>query len=574
VKLIQEVLLSNKILISIPPYLRDFSFIKIFADQFNENEIQFYGDWPEEIKMFIFQNFKLASTAKVDLSKIKVGVFTSGTLSGKPRLVLYTLDNIKSSVNSIRSLFQTDRIEQIFCYPQPLHTFGLNLGYFQSVFSGTSLQFLEGAYSQAAHKLWYDSLTENTLTLGTPTHFLDLISWVRKNNLTPKKSYSCIIGGAHVSRKLWHEIQTVLNIESPSIGYGATEASPGVTHLNPGLPPLEDGDIGYQLSSISNLRLSSDGLEFSGPALCHAIFENDKIQFPKSLLLKDNIQSIHSNRFQFCGRLDLIINRGGTKVSLEAIESKLFELTGFKILALGLADQRLGETLGLIIETNEPQIESQFEFVEKESSETTKLFNQVNRYLIDFFGIRLNPEHFVTHQIPLNNSFKFDRREGRRILLKQLYLKFPIKFPISISEIKDFMPHRDSAIWIDQLIETQFRFGKSLVHIKARANYMSQEGLRPSSAIEFVAQTYGYAVVANDLLGIQKADTASQTYIAEINNVVFNENLFKQVKDQDQLFIESRCTHDFGPLKVITGTVKNNKEQCLATVGLKVFVTE
>src|SRR5687768_14209246 len=60
-----------------------------------------------------------------------LGVFTSGTVNGTPKLVFYSKTNIESSLTSIRSLFDVKRIEKIFCYPQPTHTFGLILGYVQ-----------------------------------------------------------------------------------------------------------------------------------------------------------------------------------------------------------------------------------------------------------------------------------------------------------------------------------------------------------------------------------------------------------------------------------------------------------
>ena len=52
------------------------------------------------------------------------GVFTTGTMSGTPRLVLYSQKNILSSVGAISALFDVARIKKIFCYAQPFHTFG------------------------------------------------------------------------------------------------------------------------------------------------------------------------------------------------------------------------------------------------------------------------------------------------------------------------------------------------------------------------------------------------------------------------------------------------------------------
>ncbi len=53
-----------------------------------------------------------------ELFKPVLGVFTSGTMSASPRLVLYTNANLRASLEGIYSPLDHSRIEHVFCYPQ------------------------------------------------------------------------------------------------------------------------------------------------------------------------------------------------------------------------------------------------------------------------------------------------------------------------------------------------------------------------------------------------------------------------------------------------------------------------
>ncbi|RYZ63427.1 MAG: hypothetical protein EOP05_23595, partial [Proteobacteria bacterium] len=197
------------------------------------------------------------------------GVFTSGTVSGKPRLVLYSRRNIEAALEAVLKLFDRTRITSVFAYPQPFHTFGLTLGYLLALKLGVPLRFHEGKYSQESHRTRASFTDAGQLTLGTPAHFFDLCALIKKGlEVTP--SYSCIIGGAAVDVDLWNQVRSIAQIEAPSIGYGCTEASPAVTHLNPGTAPSRSGEIGFPLDNLHSTVVKDQGVEISGPSLCMA----------------------------------------------------------------------------------------------------------------------------------------------------------------------------------------------------------------------------------------------------------------------------------------------------------------
>jgi acyl-CoA synthetase (AMP-forming)/AMP-acid ligase II len=539
---------SQELVILIPAYLRDFSFLKISA----ADKIRFHGDWPEEVQTnaLSFAQASLKTADQETLKKAVLGVFTSGTTTGVNRLVFYSRENIETSLRAIRELYQTARIQKIFSYPQPTHTFGLVLGYMHAVLHGLEIHFSEGAYSKKAHEKWLLIADETTLTLGTPTHFIDLIHFVKEQKKTPPMSYTAIVGGARATRELWLQLRSVLNIAEPSVGYGATEASPGVTHLPPGIEPQEDGDIGYALAGVKVETFPEEGVFFEGANACLAILENGGLRHSKKILLKDYLVADRQGdkvRFTFLGRTDLLVNRGGLKLSLEVIEGKLGSLFGCKCLAISVFDARLGEDVVILVQPGVVSAE------------------QILNTLKNDFGLNLPPGNILLTEIPHTANGKYDRKEAQKIFLRKRDWSFPVVIPY----LSVFLPHRGPAVWIDSILETKKHFGVGQVKLRESASYFSRGRVRESVCIEWIAQTYGYTVALNDLIGILAASEATKVFIVEVKNSEFHSGIH-DLKQGDEVRVEALCTHDFGVLKVVEGKVFH-QEKLLARVGMKLY---
>ncbi len=388
---------SEDLLVLCPPMLKDFSFLRALP----VDELILRGHWSE------FERAALPNLCGVHSSSYQgptslpfkpvLGVFTSGTMSAFPRLVLYSKENVRAALDGIYGLFDKSRIGHVFCYPQAFHTFGLTLGYVAAHEFGWTLHTPAGKYRRASH---YERLAlkpANLITLGTPTHFFDLAELVRQGSAIAP-SYSCIIGGAGVSRSLWHAVQDVLKIEAPSIGYGCTEAAPGISHLPPGLAPLTDDEIGSKLSSI-DAEVSAEGVSISGASLCRAIIQNGLIEYPTSVVVRDAVAANQTGGWTFAGRLDLTLNRGGQKFSLEAIE-KVFHANGLaSVVATALRDNRFGEDLGLAVIS--PRDREEF-------------LGLAQDLLMREFALKLAPDKIVfVDEFPLNESSKLDRAKTK-----------------------------------------------------------------------------------------------------------------------------------------------------------------
>jgi acyl-CoA synthetase (AMP-forming)/AMP-acid ligase II len=382
---------KGDLLVLCPNYVKDFDFVLGLP----RGPIQLVGAW-DEVNRRLLEVVILERKFQPYPQYPALGVFTTGTTSGKPRLILYSKNNIISSLESIRSVFNLEKLTTLFCYPQPTHAFGLILGYLHAYLFKLKLITGSGRYSKAYHDRWVAAESKGFLTLGTPTHFEDLLIHLTNRRISPKGSYSSIVGGARTSVSQWKRLQNDLHIEAPTIGYGATEVALGVTHHLPGLMPVEDGEIGFPLPHIQIKNIEGQGFEVIGPSVCLAIIENGQARFPNTILLRDNLSVRAEDKvYIYKGRFELILNRGGFKFSLEHFEKTLLENLNTRVVCVSVPDQRLGEELGVLAIDGER--------------------DRIFEVLYKTFGHSFNKSHFkLIEEFPLNTNLKVDRQECAR----------------------------------------------------------------------------------------------------------------------------------------------------------------
>jgi acyl-CoA synthetase (AMP-forming)/AMP-acid ligase II len=369
----------GELLVLCPPLLQDFSFLSALPDC----GLEIAGTWTDSERDLLGK----IRRQRLELPfKPALGVFTSGTLSSSPRLVLYSKENVLASLEAIYGLFDRSRIKHVFCYPQAFHCFGLLLGYVASHVNGWKLHTPHGKYQRSSHEERLALTMPDLLTLGTPTHLFDLMTHVRENHAQIAESYSCIMGGAGVSRELWLRVRDGLRIQAPSIGYGCTEASPGISHLSPGIEPRRDDEIGTPLKSVRS-SITREGVTIDGPGLCSAVIQNGGVEYPVRLTIRDRVETLEDGHWVYRGRLDLTLNRGGHKYSLEEIEKLLHDRLSLGVVATAVRDSRLGEDLGLAIVS---PIEGR-----------ERIFTQAALVLMETYGLRLTRPRDVYDRFPV-----------------------------------------------------------------------------------------------------------------------------------------------------------------------------
>lgn len=529
---------EGELLVLCPPALADFGFLESFP----RADYRFSGEWSRGEPPLPRRH------ADVPFPEQPVyGLFTTGTTRERPKLVLYSRRNVEASLDGILSFFDTSRLGTVFCYPQPAHTFGLCLGYLLSYLRGLALVTGEGKYATSFHEKRAAVRDPSTLTLGTPTHLRDLIAYVEARGLKLAPTYSAILGGAAVPRSLWREVRDKLAIEAPSVGYGATEACPGVTHLPPGREPVEDGEIGVALPHLT-LEIGEGELTARGSSVCLATLSEGKWDFPDRLTLADDVRRRDDGVLVFRGRAGRLLNRGGEKFALDQIEGHLRAL-GAEAVAVALPDARLGQELGIVARTasSAPPVATLYESLHAA------------------FGRRFDPSRFIAVEaLPLDDSGKPDRRAAAA-----LFPGMPARVPVS--ELASLVPHRPPAVWIREVARADEEGGECIVALEA-VGAKGARGVRATSLLEWMAQGYAYTRAAR-ARGAPEA-AVDKAYLAGVRDFTLAPELdqaLARLGPGDEVVVRVRRVRELGPLSLVAGEVVGPDGARLASAELKLF---
>jgi predicted hotdog family 3-hydroxylacyl-ACP dehydratase len=145
-----------------------------------------------------------------------------------------------------------------------------------------------------------------------------------------------------------------------------------------------------------------------------------------------------------------------------------------------------------------------------------------------------------------------------------------MKLPILVKDIAAYAPHRPPMIWIDEITATGDTSGTGQLVLKADALYMSPDGLRPSSCMEFIAQAYGFSCICHELIH-NVARTTTTAFLASMSDGVFADaETFRQVSPGDLITVNISGVKHRGSLAVFDGVVLCRSWE-LASASLRAF---
>lgn len=142
-----------------------------------------------------------------------------------------------------------------------------------------------------------------------------------------------------------------------------------------------------------------------------------------------------------------------------------------------------------------------------------------------------------------------------------------LTIPISTDTLLDYLPHKPPMVWIDSILEFSATGGVGLTVIKDNAHYMTNNELRRTACIEFVAQTFAFTNAAT----MKQNNIAYQNqraFLAAIKD--FDIRAWPELPSGAVLRTEVKKERQFGPISIIVGQTFW-KEQLLASGELKVF---
>ncbi len=205
-----------------------------------------------------------------------------------------------------------------------------------------------------------------------------------------RKINHIIIGGAPLSEKL--KSQLVYNRIKAFQTYGMTET---VSHI--ALAKIESGKLVYQ--TLKNVEIGQDERG--------ALWQKSPMSRLEKIQTNDLVELISENSFCWLGRQDFVINSGGVKIHPELLGKKAESIiTGFypnsAYFFFGIKDDKLGEKLALLIETNE------------NFSEKAKLLQRELTLRLDRFEVP--KEIHLIQKFEITSSGKLDRKKTIALL--------------------------------------------------------------------------------------------------------------------------------------------------------------
>lgn len=148
-----------------------------------------------------------------------------------------------------------------------------------------------------------------------------------------------------------------------------------------------------------------------------------------------------------------------------------------------------------------------------------------------------------------------------------------MKKAIPVKDIWEFAPHRPPMVWVDEVLDYSATGGETWLTLRPDGHYFGDGGyLRPTSCLEFIAQSYGFISVCHrQFSGDPVSQTPKRAFLASFNDAKFgSRELLKSVKPGDALRIQVSGARMMGPIVLFSGRVVRGAD-ILCESRMKVF---
>lgn len=257
-------------------------------------------------------------------------VFQTSGSTGIPKQINFTKDQIKSSISlSERAFDLTDRDVALLSLPMKYVAGKMML--YRALHLGMNVITIEPKMTIPKEK--FDSRI--SFAAFIPSQIESLLT-SREGRAWLESIRIVLVGGGHISSELEKELQDFSN--SIYHTYGMTET---LTHI--AVRELSNGGISF-FRPLPNVVLNVDKdkrLSIDAKHLGVKIVTNDLADMRRD------------STFKILGRADNVINSGGLKIHPEELESIFKKYIQNELFVTGIPDDRLGERVALIIESNE-----------------------------------------------------------------------------------------------------------------------------------------------------------------------------------------------------------------------------
>jgi predicted hotdog family 3-hydroxylacyl-ACP dehydratase len=144
---------------------------------------------------------------------------------------------------------------------------------------------------------------------------------------------------------------------------------------------------------------------------------------------------------------------------------------------------------------------------------------------------------------------------------------------VKVETLKEFLPHRPPAIWIDEVTSFGANDGECKVVLRPDRPYVTDGFVRNSSFVEWIAQSYGYISACRMLAGLPNSQINQQVQSAYLVGIrefkILGQPL--RVLGGETLRILVKKTHEIGPLILVEGSVIDGSARLHCKGQLKLF---
>ncbi|MBI9099307.1 MAG: acyl--CoA ligase [Spirochaetaceae bacterium] len=299
------------------------------------------------------------TTIDIDLSEI---VYTSGS-TGKPKGVMLTHLNLVSNMRSICKYLRLTEDDRIMVILPFFYIYGKSL-LLTHILKGASI-VIDNSFVFPNKVLETMKKTEVTGFSGVPSTFMILLNRSSlKDTVLPKLRYVTQAGGS-MAPAIQKEVVQAFSPAELFIMYGATEAAPRLSFLDPKFLFSKWGSIGVSVDNVDLLICDSEGNEVPqgeigeiaarGSNIMKGYWkdpeETSKVLRHGMYFTGDLGRMDEEGFFYVVGRTKDMIKVKGFRVGAKEIEEVILEVDGVHETAvIGVDDPILGEAiLALII---------------------------------------------------------------------------------------------------------------------------------------------------------------------------------------------------------------------------------
>ncbi len=145
-------------------------------------------------------------------------------------------------------------------------------------------------------------------------------------------------------------------------------------------------------------------------------------------------------------------------------------------------------------------------------------------------------------------------------------------FPRPVADFLETIPHRPPFVWIDEVVSVTAESGVCAVVLKPDALFMSPDGLRRSSYLEFMAQGFGYIRAAQTSIGLTPGKAVpKKAFLVSIQDGVYADTENLRPAAGSRLTVEITGIREVGPITLFSATVRGAEGATLVQARLKVF---